>query len=161
MSDLLHLLSWISTAASAKYWPRIAAWLVGALLLWWLWTAESGLARFVGFIGLDVALYFGISDLPAIATVEWTRYLFVKLIFLALSAGQVIIKLILMAASRHNPLADLFHLTDRHHPGSAARPGVDRRRVDRVRFDELRGELEVLAANAEHVGGGGERSSRR
>ena len=47
MSDLLRLLSWIQTAASAKSIARTVVGILIAIVIFQLWTAESSLARFV------------------------------------------------------------------------------------------------------------------
>jgi uncharacterized membrane protein YkvA (DUF1232 family) len=95
MSDLLHLLSWIQTATSAKSILRTGAWLVAVVMLWMLRTSGSSGARWLGFVGVDVALYFGVVTFFQ-APIEWIKYLFVNMIFLALSASRIAIKLILI-----------------------------------------------------------------
>ncbi len=98
MSELLRLLSLIQTIGSAKYLVRAGAWILAALILWWLWVAESPLARFFAFVGVAAALYGGIWYFLE-APVEWTKYLFVKLIFVMLGASRLVIKIVLMGVA--------------------------------------------------------------
>ncbi len=95
MSDLLHVVSWIQTATSVRTYLRIGGWLLAALAVWMFWASDSPLARWIGFIAVDVALYLGIITFMR-APAEWLRYLFVSLIFVSMAMSQIIIKVTLM-----------------------------------------------------------------
>ena len=98
MSELLKLIAWAQTAASAKYLPRITAWVLSAIVLGILWFSESSVMRSFGFVGVDVAIYMGLFFFVQ-SPVEWAKILFVKLIFTILGASRLIIKVVLICVS--------------------------------------------------------------
>jgi uncharacterized membrane protein YkvA (DUF1232 family) len=95
MSELLRLISLIQTAASAQSYARAAAWILGAIVIWWLWGAESAVLRLIAFVGADAAVCVGIWYFLK-APVEWAKYLFVNAVFLMLGLSRVFIKAIVM-----------------------------------------------------------------
>ena len=98
MSDLLRLLSWIQTAASAKSIARTVVGILIAIVIFQLWTAESSLARFIGFSGVDIAICLAIFIFLQ-APVEVTQWFFIQLVYGMLTMSRFLIKIILMGVA--------------------------------------------------------------